>query len=56
MGYWSNLWNALLGRQPSVVIPMYTRTVPATESEKLPSELVAETAPITKARVVSVRK
>lgn len=47
MGYWSNLWDALLGRKPSVVIPMYTRIVPVTESEKLPPELVAETAPIT---------
>lgn len=47
MGYWSNLWDALLGRQPSVVIPMYTRTVPATESEKLPPELIEATAPIT---------
>ena len=47
MGYWSNLWDALLGRKPSVVIPMYTRTVPVAESEKLPPELVAEAAPIT---------
>lgn len=47
MGYWSNLWDALLGRKPSVVIPMYTRMVPVTESEKLPPELVTETAPIT---------
>ena len=52
MGYWSNLWDALLGRKPAVVIPVHTRVVPATESEKLPSELVAETAPITKARKV----
>ena len=48
MGYWTNLWDALLGRKPAVctVVPVYTRVVPVTDTNELATTNV-QVPPIT---------